>query len=419
MPNTDKRTNELEDYIRQVEQKEKGKRKKITLFSLITVGVLGVGLVPIYLQTQRAKLRSFPLSELSIYTVDSLFDADTSRIVLMDEEGMVIDTVGSTERYIELTHKGTEEDLGLNTNSYVTFDDPGVSDSLEGSENPVPVSKEVGTAKLPKFFFSIEGERQVGKTLQITVVDYDENVNYTLDFGNGIKRRIRKRTTYKYPKPGNFLINLIATNATNGSSIYTRSISIKEKPTPQPAPRQVAERPQAKSTPAPQEEAATKTAEPQEPSVLASNEDEAESLFAEIMEDAPEEEGTDQAALNNLKEETTAPEEAPAITSPLITADKMPSFPGGESAMYKFLRRQMSYPRLARQKNVQGKVYLQFVVEADGKITNIKVLRGIGYGCDEEAKRVIGDMPNWIPGEQGGQKVPVYYTTRVIFQLQR
>lgn len=97
--------------------------------------------------------------------------------------------------------------------------------------------------------------------------------------------------------------------------------------------------------------------------------------------------------------------------------EKMPQFPGGEEEMYTYLAENISYPELAREENVQGTVYAQFVVEKDGLISNVDVLRGIGSGCDIETKRVILNMPKWEPGEQRGKKVRVKYTLPVRFKL--
>jgi len=83
--------------------------------------------------------------------------------------------------------------------------------------------------------------------------------------------------------------------------------------------------------------------------------------------------------------------------------------------MFKFLYKNAVYPPLAKEKKISGKVFVQFVVEKDGKISNIKVIRGIGGGCDEEAMRVISLMPAWKPGTQNGKPVPVYFTLPIIF----
>ncbi|MDP4290331.1 MAG: TonB family protein [Bacteroidota bacterium] len=103
---------------------------------------------------------------------------------------------------------------------------------------------------------------------------------------------------------------------------------------------------------------------------------------------------------------------------PLLVVEQNPEFQGGYDAMLKFLHDKMQYPTLAQESGIQGTVFVQFVVSKTGKISNVKVLRGIGGGCDEEAVRVVREMPNWIPGRQNGQAVPVMFQIPVKFQLQ-
>ncbi len=95
-----------------------------------------------------------------------------------------------------------------------------------------------------------------------------------------------------------------------------------------------------------------------------------------------------------------------------------PSFPGGEKARQKFLANNIEYPTMARESGIQGKVFLTFVVEKDGSITDVKVLRGIGGGCNEEAMRVVKMMPKWSPGKQRGKPVRVQFNLPVKFILQ-
>ena len=108
---------------------------------------------------------------------------------------------------------------------------------------------------------------------------------------------------------------------------------------------------------------------------------------------------------------TTAP------TAPYETVQFMPEFPGGEDALLRFLQKNIKYPKMASSVGIAGTVYVEFVVNASGKITNVHVLKGIGAGCDREAMRVIKSMPAWKPGIQDGQKVPVMYRIPVEFQL--
>lgn len=94
-----------------------------------------------------------------------------------------------------------------------------------------------------------------------------------------------------------------------------------------------------------------------------------------------------------------------------------PEFPGGSIALSKFLQRNIRYPEEAKKNKVQGKVYVKFVVQVDGSISDIKVLRGIGSGCDEEAIRVVEAMPKWKPGEKDGKPVPTEFVLPFSFRL--
>lgn len=95
----------------------------------------------------------------------------------------------------------------------------------------------------------------------------------------------------------------------------------------------------------------------------------------------------------------------------------LPEPVGGYPAFYAFVADHLDYPRDALKNRVQGKVYVQFVIEKDGSLTNFKVLKGIGSGCDVEAVRVLTKAPNWEPGKQRGRTVRVYRTIPIIFKL--
>ena len=101
-----------------------------------------------------------------------------------------------------------------------------------------------------------------------------------------------------------------------------------------------------------------------------------------------------------------------------ITAEEMPFYTGGETERLKFLSDNIKYPQQASELGIQGTVYLQFVVDSKGNITDVKIMRGIGGGCEEEALRVIKMMPAWHPGKQNGKAVRVLYTMPVSFKLQ-
>ncbi|UBM60311.1 TonB family protein [Marinilongibacter aquaticus] len=100
-----------------------------------------------------------------------------------------------------------------------------------------------------------------------------------------------------------------------------------------------------------------------------------------------------------------------------VAVEQMPEFPGGVKAMYAFISEHMKYPNAAQRANVSGKVYVKFAVEKDGQISRISVLKSVGFGCDDEAIRVIKSMPKWNPGRQNGKSVPVWFTLPFAFQL--
>ncbi len=97
--------------------------------------------------------------------------------------------------------------------------------------------------------------------------------------------------------------------------------------------------------------------------------------------------------------------------------EQSPQYAGGNEAMAAFLRKNLKYPRPASQAGVQGKVFVQFTVGSDGKIENATALKGIGFGCDEEAVRVVKMMKDWMPGKQAGVPVRVRFTLPIAFQL--
>jgi TonB family protein len=101
-----------------------------------------------------------------------------------------------------------------------------------------------------------------------------------------------------------------------------------------------------------------------------------------------------------------------------MVVEQMPEFPGEEKAWYRFLEENIHYPDSARLAGIQGNVYVTFVVNKDGSVSDARVLRGIGGGCDEEALRVVKSMPNWIPGKQRGKPVCVQYNLPIKFSLE-
>lgn len=100
-----------------------------------------------------------------------------------------------------------------------------------------------------------------------------------------------------------------------------------------------------------------------------------------------------------------------------VSLEKQPEFPGGMSKFYEYLKKAVRYPPMAQENNIQGKVFLSFVVEKNGELTDIKVDRKLGGGTDEEAVRVLKASPRWIPGIQNGKSVRVKFNIPISFTL--
>ena len=131
--------------------------------------------------------------------------------------------------------------------------------------------------------------------------------------------------------------------------------------------------------------------------------------------------GNDEAAGEVLKaKEVIAQPEPPKEEEAKVfdVVEQMPSFPGGPSALFEYLSKNIKYPVVAEENGIQGRVIVTFVVEKDGSITDVRVVKSVDPSLDKEAQRVVKSMPRWIPGKQNGSAVRVKYTVPVTFRLQ-
>ncbi|HOO83449.1 MAG TPA: energy transducer TonB [Prolixibacteraceae bacterium] len=111
-------------------------------------------------------------------------------------------------------------------------------------------------------------------------------------------------------------------------------------------------------------------------------------------------------------------EEPEEDTEVFVIVEDMPEFPGGELALRQWISNNVKYPVIAAENGVQGKVYVTFVVDRDGSVTNARIARGVDPSLDQEALRVVNNLPKWKPGKQRGKPVRVSYTVPINFQLQ-
>ena len=150
---------------------------------------------------------------------------------------------------------------------------------------------------------------------------------------------------------------------------------------------------------------------PQQTTVIEIVEDDVEVDDIEIDAETDDDEEIEEAV---IQEEEAEDEKEDEI---FVFVEDQPGYPGGDAARIKYLQENIKYPEMAKESGIQGTVYVTFVVEKDGRITSVKILRGIGGGCDEEAVRVIKKMPGWKPGKQRGRPVRVQFNMPVRFVL--
>ena len=138
-----------------------------------------------------------------------------------------------------------------------------------------------------------------------------------------------------------------------------------------------------------------------------------------------ESDNTNRAALENLNKqvkidvpEPKKEEKKPEKEEVFKSVEQMPTFPGGDAALMKWLSSHIQYPTMAQENNVQGRVVVQFVVTKTGQVGEVKVVRSVDKDLDREAVRVCKSLPKFVPGRQNGQAVNVWYTLPVTFKLQ-
>ena len=130
-------------------------------------------------------------------------------------------------------------------------------------------------------------------------------------------------------------------------------------------------------------------------------------------------EATDKTAITAVMQVSNNKEEEEKEETPVFfIVEEMPDFPGGQLALRKFIAQAIKYPVIAQENGIQGKVFVNFVVEKDGSVTKATIARGVDPSLDKEALRVVNSLPKWKPGRNKGEVVAVSYTLPINFVLQ-
>jgi len=138
-------------------------------------------------------------------------------------------------------------------------------------------------------------------------------------------------------------------------------------------------------------------------------------LFIEEIKNPIDNTFNELETMNELPEIEDIPSEV--IKDTFLIVEQMPTYPGGMQAFYKVFSKKLKYPSQAKRMSIEGRVIISFIIGKDGAISNIKLLRGIGAGCDEEAIRILKKTAKWNPGKQRGKTVNVQMTIPINFKL--
>jgi len=410
MSNLPHQPSRIEDVLERIETRERSKsRRKQVLYVVAAILLMGGGAFAFSLLSDKPEeLTAYSFAALTPNDLETALQNDYGAI-LVKHPDLGTETVRSVEDY---------ETLAKLAEAYARL-------------NQAETDQVDSTQRLEVFSVDIAGTREAGEALAFTIESYDPEVEYILDFGNGYRRQVNERYTYRYPRAGTFEVRLLATKG-EASSMYSKRFSIRraqneqnDAPAQQEAPTQIADN----AT----EENETVNELPEgaaEPSIDPDLSLVAEATQVEPMDlraggpNAPDPEISESVSLptpsnsgvEGPAEAAETPASQPTNTAMLISEIE-PQYPGGSNAMVRFIRRNFRYPSRARDAGAEGVVITRFVVGVDGKVSGITIVKGIGYGCDEEAIRLIKKMPRWIPGEQNGRKVPVYRTIPITFRL--
>ena len=371
----------FEEYLSQLRKREQQQRRKFQLGVIMAGGLLFLGGLMWYSPTEDPRtLRQYESSSLNYSVVKNLFELGSDGI-LVTHPAIGTDTISSPEDYRVFKELLNQIDHTSSSQA-----------SPQKGKGPLP------------YAVDIAGAREEGSSLVFSIENPDQHLTYLLDFGNGYRRELHRTIRYTYDRAGDYRIRLITTNEEGMSSIYNKSIRILSQRQPVTTGTDIS----------------SSSSETEQPELSSGQWPGPEHSQSTQMTMRGQDISPPQPEWNDVISDSLGA--SPPIissTEPRLTPEVPPQFPGGLSALSSFIRKNYRYPRQAQHSRIEGKVYVQFIVQLDGSLSQPRVIRGIGGGCDEEALRLLSLMPNWIPARQSGEPIATYHTIPISFRLFR
>ena len=239
-------------------------------------------------------------------------------------------------------------------------------------------TSEAHLSRLPAMTIVLDGTKKVGEEIVYTIENFNPAYQLSLDFGNGIRRKARQINTYTYPLPGYFDMSLLLHVGDSVRILHTLNYRILPSDETMDAP--------------------------------------ANGRFVDIpITRSMDPTGSSGVEKPSPDDVLILDQASTTIREPMVMADQMPQFPGGYQALNTYINTHVRYPSDAPVGR-KGQVVIQFVVNADGSLSDLLLIRGLGKEFDQEAIRLITQMPRWIPGKENGLRVPVYHKVIIPFR---
>ncbi|MEM6630986.1 MAG: TonB family protein [Bacteroidota bacterium] len=449
----------IHEYISSLDKvQERKRRNKYFIGIPLVLVLLGLAAVfyfrPNLFQEKNAVVQSDSLlqfDELNLSDIRDHFEADGEALFVRVPEINEVVTLNSEKDYWQLLDEmalrfmdeeseARIDSLLVNNTELSSLPDTvnlNISTEEEVSETETDTENDTEDTALAAMVKDIRllvnGNRYTGNPHTFTIKNYHPELSYSLDLGNGISREMTSpQIKYSYRRRGRFTAILKASY--QGEEVFSTKafLSIRNAPKKEAEKASEVILTKQENTP-PTQPAQPVESVPAEVEVFEVSENRTSEESITPKSEKPEtvsfmanEDTGTQVSETEIVRSSNEVASAPVSSkekadfesiTPLMVASQMPAFPGGKDQMLQYLNTRIKYPQPARDFHVEGIVYVQFVVQADGSLTDHKVLKGLGYGCDEEALRITKAMPSWTPGRQQGSEVPVLFTLPVNFQL--